>query len=338
MTRTVAMSLHERAQLARQAFERNGCDEANTAALVRTIEAAERDGSLSHGLVRVPGYIASLRSGKVNGKANPRVSKKAPAIVGVHGDDGFAPLALERGVLALASAAKEMGVATMAVTHTHHFAALWHETEALAMQGLIGMACVCYTPVAPPAGGSRALFGSNPISFAWPRPDTLPVVVDMATTAMSRGELQIAAREGRSVPPGTGLDINGNPSTDPSEILKGLLLPFGGYKGSAIALMVELLAAGAVGERFSFEAAEADNGDGGPPRGGEFMLAIAPELLAGAGWAAHCESFFRRFEAIEGARLPGSRRAKNRLANGTREVDAELVERIQLLCAEDASR
>ena len=79
-----------------------------------------------------------------------------------------------------------------------------------------------------------------------------------------------------------------------------MLLPFGGYKGSAIALMVELLAAGAIGERFSFEAAEADNKDGGPPRGGEFMLAISPELLAGPDWAEHCEAFFRRYDAIEG--------------------------------------
>jgi delta1-piperideine-2-carboxylate reductase len=96
--------------------------------------------------------------------------------------------------------------------------------------------------------------------------------------------------------------------------------------------MVELLAAGAVGERFSFEAAEADNKDGGPPRGGEFMLAISPALLAGPGWAEHCEGFFRRFEAIEGARLPGSRRHKNRLSTEPRNIDATLVENVRALC------
>jgi len=110
------------------------------------------------------------------------------------------------------------------------------------------------------------------------------------------------------------------------------LLPFGGYKGSAIALMVELLAAGATGEQFSFEAAEADNKDGGPPRGGEFVLAISPELVAGPDWAEHCEEFFRRFDAIEGARLPGSRRYNNRTSAAPREIDADLVERIRALC------
>jgi delta1-piperideine-2-carboxylate reductase len=329
---TVAMTLDDIGDLVTTAFERNSCDGLNTAALVRTIVSAERDGSLSHGLFRVPGYIAALRSGKVNGKANPTVVHTSPVIIHVYGDGGFAPLALERGVAALASTAKQQGVAVMALTRTHHFASLWHETEALAEQGLVAMACVCYMPVAAPMGGKVPLFGSNPISFAWPRPGAAPAVFDMATTAMSRGEVQMAAREGRSVPPGTGLDANGNLTTNPVEILTGALLPFGGHKGSAIALMVELLAAGAVGEQFSFEAAETDNGDGGPPSGGEFVLAFAPDLLAGPGWADHCEKFFRRFEAIEGARLPGSRRHRNRMFTGPRSIDVDLLTRIQSLC------
>jgi delta1-piperideine-2-carboxylate reductase len=330
---TVSMSLEEIGELAARAFSQNGCDAANTEALVRTVVTAERDGSLSHGLFRVPGYVASLRSGKVNGNARPIVNHKTPAIVSVHGDNGFAPLAIERGVPVLAEAAKNLGVAVMAMTHAHHFAALWPETEAIAAQGLIGMACVCYMPFVAPAGGNKPLFGTNPISFAWPRPGKDPMVIDMATAAMAQGEVQIAAREGHSVPLGTGLDARGKLTTNPNEILKGVLLPFGGHKGSAISLMVELLAAGAVGERFSFEAAETDNKDGGPPRGGEFMLAISPEFLAGPGWAEHCEGFFERFEAIEGARLPGARRHKNRLSTEPRQINAELVERIRALCA-----
>jgi delta1-piperideine-2-carboxylate reductase len=329
---TVSLSLAEISDLASRALLQNGCDLKNTQALVRTIVSAERDGSLSHGLFRLPGYIASLRSGKVNGGADPQVNHKTPAIVSVHGDNGYAPLAIERGVPALAAAAKKLGVAVMAMTHTHHFAALWPETESLAEQGLIGIACVSYLPLVAPAGGKKPLFGTNPLSFAWPRPGHSPVVVDMATAAMAQGEVQIAAREGRTVSLGTGLDAHGKLTTDPNEILKGVLLPFGGHKGSAIALMVELLAAGAIGERFSFEAAEADNQDGGPPRGGEFMLAMSPELLAGPNWAEHCEGFFRRFASVEGARLPGARRHENRLSAAPRDIDATLVERVRTLC------
>jgi delta1-piperideine-2-carboxylate reductase len=325
---TVSLTLEEIRDVAERAFTSNGCDRPNADALVRTVVTAERDGSLSAGLFRVPGYVASLRSGKVNGAASPRVSRKTAAIVTVDGDNGYAPLAIERGVPALADAAADVGMAVLTITRTHHFASLWPETEAIAERGLIGIACVCYTPLVAPYGGTKPLFGTNPISFAWPRPGGDPVVIDMATAAMSLGEVQIAAREGHDVPPGTGLDEHGRPTTDPNEIVKGMLLPFGGYKGSALSLMVELLAAGAVGERFSFEAAEADNKDGGPPRGGEFMLAISPELVAGAGWETHCEAFFSRYDEIKGARLPGSRRHANRLSTAPREIDAALVERI----------
>src|SRR5579871_1506251 len=320
---TVPMTFSEIEELATRVFSKNGCDTANVRALVNTVVTAERDGSMSHGLFRVPGYVASLRSGKVNGCADPRVTRKTPAIINVHGDNGYAPLAIERGVPALAEAAQSLGVAVMAVTHTHHFAALWPEVESIAAQGLIGMACTCYMPFVAPYGGNKAIFGTNPISFAWPRPGKDPMVIDMATAAMAQGEVQIAAREGHDVPLGTGLGPDGKLTTNPNEILKGVLLPFGGYKGSAIALMVELLSAGAIGERFSYEAADADPKDGGPPRGGEFMLAISPELLAGPDWAEHCEGFFARFEAIEGARLPGSRRHKNRLSTAPRNINAD---------------
>ena len=329
---TIPLTLDEIAQLAREALAANGCDQQNTDALVRTITTAERDGSASHGLFRLPGYIASLRSGKVNGRAAPTITNDLAAVIKVDGDNGYAPLALEMGVPVLAAAAKTLGIAVMTITHSYHFAALWPEVEALAEQGLIGLACVCYKPVVVPAGGIEPLFGTNPLAYAWPRPGEMPVVIDMATAAMALGEIQVAARDGQAVPLGTGLDEHGAETTDPNEILKGVLLPFGGYKGSGIALLVELLSAGAVGENFSFEAAAGDNNDGGPARGGQFMLAISPELVGGSGWADHCETFFQRYEAINGARLPGLRRHNNRQSTDPRQINAALVERIRDLC------
>ena len=330
---TVGLTLEEIEELTREVLLFNGCDDRNTDALVRTIVTAERDGSASHGLFRLPGYVASLKSGKVNGKARPTIDNKLKAIVKVHGDNGYAPISIETGVPALAAAAKSLGVAAMALTDTYHFAALWPEVEALAEEGLVGMACVCTYPFVAPAGGAEALFGTNPIAFAWPRPGKPPVVIDMATAAMAHGEIQVAAREGEVVPLGTGLDAQGQETTDPNKILDGVLLPFGDYKGSAVALMVELLAAGAIGDCFSFEGRALDNGDGGPTIGGEFMLAISPEILGGSDWAEHSELFFDRFEAIQGARLPGQRRYINRLSAAPRQINAKLVNRIRALKA-----
>ncbi|MFZ9134928.1 MAG: Ldh family oxidoreductase [Candidatus Puniceispirillaceae bacterium] len=317
--------------LAKKVMLANGCDTANAEALADIICRAERYGSHSHGLFRVPGYEKALRSGKVDAKAKPTMKHLTPAVIQVDGHGCFAPLAQSVGLPALADATTQIGIAALSLVGVHHFAALWPETEYLADRGLVGIACTAYMPAVAPAGSKEALFGTNPLSFAWPRPGHNPVVYDMATASMAMGDVQIAARDGREVPLGTGLDEHGELTTDPAAIAKGVLLPFGGYKGSAIALMVELLAAGMTGEQFSFEARETDNKDGGPPRGGELVIGLSPMVIAGEGWQDHVEGFVQKMSAIEGVRMPGARRHKNRLDTGPRQINSALLETINSL-------
>ena len=263
MANFINVSLSEIKKLVTDVFLKQGCNKDNASALANTITKAEEDGSSSHGLFRVPGYVASLQSGKVNGNASPKLEKITPVILKCDADNGFASTAHEFSLPKLADAAKKNGVAVLSIKGCYHFAALWPETEYLAQQSLVGFACTAFKPSVAPAGAKKAFFGTNPISMAWPRNDQDPVVFDMATATMAKGEVMIAARDGHSLPDGVGLDQNGEPSNDPKEILKGVLLPFGGYKGSAVSLMVELFAAGLIGEVFSYEAQENDNNDGG---------------------------------------------------------------------------
>ena len=325
------LSLDEIYSLAKNVMLANGCDTANAEALADIICRAERDGSHSHGLFRVPGYVKALRSGKVDGKAKPTIKHLTPAVIQVDGHGCFAPLAQAVGLPALTEATEKIGIAALSLVGVHHFAALWPETEYLADRGFVGIACTAYMPAVAPAGSNEALFGTNPLSFAWPRPGHNPVVYDMATASMAMGDVQIAARDGREVPLGTGLDANGQPTTDPAAIAKGVLLPFGGYKGSAIAMMVELLAAGMTGEQFSFEARDTDNKDGGPPRGGEMIIGMSPAIIAGDGWQDHVEGFVQKLSNIDGVRMPGARRHKNRMDKGPRPINLALIETINSL-------
>ena len=154
----------------------------------------------------------------------------------------------------------------------------------------------------------------------------------MATASMAMGEVQVAKREGHKVPIGTGLTKDGKKTTDPAEIVDGgVLLPFGGYKGSGIAMMVELLAGALVGDNFSFETATKDNNDGGPPSGGEFILAMSPEKISDSEWNKHADEFFNKMKSFEGVRLPGERRHKNRLDKGPRNINKELINKIKSL-------
>jgi delta1-piperideine-2-carboxylate reductase len=326
---TVHVTIAELRRTAHAALLRAGCDEQNATAVAAVMAAADRDGCASHGVFRLAGYLASLKSGKVDGKARPTVARLAPAVVQVDGHGGFAPLAMGAAREALAPVAREQGLAAAALVNVHHFSALWVDVEPLVEAGLAAMCFTAYMPSVAPAGSRKPFFGTNPMAFGWPRENGGTVIFDQASAALARGEIMIAAREGRALPPGVGIDSAGSATTDPAQILKGAQLPFGGYKGSAIAMMVELLAAGLIGQPFSFEAGREDNHDGGPPRGGVFLLAFDPARFGDAqGWLRHSESFLQQLSQMDDARLPGARRAENRSRidrEGTR-VPAKLWE------------
>jgi delta1-piperideine-2-carboxylate reductase len=333
---TVTLTLAEVRDLTIRCFTANGCDRRNAEAVADVIHAAERDGAKSHGLFRVPGYVKSLKSGKANGTADPRLEELAASALRVSGDGGFAPLAQQVGRPPLIERARRQGMAALALTNIHHFQALWYEVEPLAEAGLCAFAFTAAFPYVTAAGGRRPIYGTNPMAFAWPRPGRAPMVFDQASSALARGEIMIAARDGHSVPPGTGIDAEGRETTDPTAILQGgAQLPFGGYKGAAIAMMVELLAGPLIGDKLSFEALESDPRDGGPPNGGELILAIDPARMGDAeGWADHAERLFARILEEEGTRLPADRRHANRALTVTdgAAIPAALHAEIVALC------
>ena len=330
-SKTTDLSLDEIFNLAKSALISNGANEENADAVASTVTNAERDGSVSHGLFRIPGYIKALQSNKVDGSAVPEIEEITPVILRCDAQNGFAPLAHKYGIEKLINAANAFGIAGLSIQRCHHFAALWPEVEAISDQGLVGLTSVSYMPGVAPSGGTTALFGTNPIAFSWPRPGKSPIVFDMATASMAKGEIQIAARDGHSVPLGNGLSPSGELTTDASEIDKGVLLPFGGHKGSVIALMIELLSGPLVGETFSYETKERDNGDGGPAQGGQFILAMSPEIISGKDTSAQTEDFLKKYNEIEGTRLPGERRHENRKDLGKRQVNSALVNTIKEL-------
>lgn len=306
-----------------RALEKYGCDRANAQAMTEVMLAAERDGARSHGLFRLAGYVESLRLLEGRGAAVPRLIPISSSAVRVDAQGGFAPLALKVGLPEVVNMARDQGIAALAVNNCRHYHALWWEVEEVSRQGLCALACTAAYPYVAATGGRGRVFGTNPIAFSWPRGGGLaPVTFDMSTAAMSRGDIQIAAQEGRSVPLGTGLDKAGEPTTDAEAILDGgAQLPFGGYKGTCLALMIELLAGPLIGDHISLTARSGgqDSGDlsNGPPFGGETMLVFSAEKLA----AGNCrldlardraETLFWHLDNGEGSRLPGEKRLAHR--------------------------
>ena len=156
---TVSLTLDEIFELAKKTLLANGCDDETASILSDLIRNAERDGSVSHGLFRLPAYVTGLKGGKINGKGKPEVKKISPSVIKVEGNNCLAPVVLNKGLPELAKAAKENGVAVLAINNSHHMAAMWPETEKLAEEGLVAFACTSYKPAVAPAGAIKPLFG-----------------------------------------------------------------------------------------------------------------------------------------------------------------------------------
>jgi delta1-piperideine-2-carboxylate reductase len=178
-----------------------------------------------------------------------------------------------------------------------------------------------------PHGGQRKVFGTNPLGFAAPRAGGDPLVFDQASSAISNGDVQIAARLGHELLPGAGVDRDGRPTTDPNAVLDGgALLSFGGYKGSSIGMMMEIMAAGLAGGRFSYEVDFSRHPGAATPNTAQTYIVIDPGRGAVTDFTQRIEALIGEVHDAGQERLPGDRRYANRreaIANGIPLSDEE---------------
>jgi delta1-piperideine-2-carboxylate reductase len=269
---------------------------------------------------RIKGNLGSLDSGWLDGRAVPVLEDIAPGMLRADGLNGFSLPALAMAAEPLMAKARANGIAVLAVRKAHHFSALWPDIEPFARAGFLALTMVNSVANVVPHGGRSRLYGTNPMGFGVPRAGTDPLVFDQSSSVMANGDVQIARREGRQLPPGTGVDRDGRPTTDPNAVLDGgALLPFGGHKGSSLAMMMEIMGAALAGSDYSFEMDWSRHPGAATPHGGQTYILIDPNRGAVNSFADRIEVLI---EAIHGAgqtRLPSDRRYANRrdaMANG----------------------
>jgi len=309
----VRISFGELAKLLRDVFVSAGVLADHAAILGENCAQCERDGSLSHGIFRIPGYLASLRSGWVDGRAIPIVQQTGAAFLSVDARNGFAQPALAAARMQLTQMARDAGAAVLAIRDSHHFSALWPDTEPFAMDGFVAIAVVSGLACVAPSAGAKPLLGTNPIAFAAPVSGGNPLIFDQSTSMLSNGDLRIAAREGSTLSENAGVDRFGHPTADPRAILDGgALLPFGGYKGASIALMVEILAAALTGGQFAHQVDFSRHPGAETPRTGQLLIVIDPDRAHGGDAARRIAELLGTLRAGGVMRLPGDRRFEQR--------------------------
>lgn len=328
---TRILTLEEIEELAMRALVAAGTTAENARPLAIATAATEADGVASHGLAYIPIYCEHVQCGKVDGRAVPVVTQPRPGVVCVDAATGFAHPAIDAGFERLVPTARENGIAALAITNSYNCGVLGYHTYRLAQEGLLGIGFTNAPASIAPSGGKKPVVGTNPFSIAAPDGDGEPaVLIDQSASTIAKSEVMKHARENKPIPEGWALDVDGNPTTDAEAGLKGSMAPSGSYKGVGIALMTELLAAAMTGATLGIDASPFSGTAGGPPKTGQFFIAIDPGATSGGAFADRLSALVQAIRVQDGAHLPGDGRKSKRLtarADGVA-VNVATLERI----------
>ncbi|MCF3933781.1 Ldh family oxidoreductase [Acuticoccus sp. M5D2P5] len=268
-------------------FTAAGLSTEDAATVTDCLIHADLRGHASHGLTRIPIYAERLHRGVVNARPEVKITRTAPSFLAVDGDNGPGPVVSLKAMDAAIATAKTQGVAAASIRASNHNGPGSYYVERAVAADCIAIAMTNAPPSMAVFGGRDPVIGTNPITFGTPVMGDSPVLLDMATSVVARGKIVEAAKRGETIPEGWALDRDGRPTTDGVAAEKGVVLPMSGPKGSALAIMVEVLAGVLAGGRFAgsmgnlykdFELTQ-DNG--------HFFLVI--DAARGAAGAAHAE-------------------------------------------------
>ncbi len=313
MSDTRTLSLAEIEDISFRALVAAGTSETNARPLARATAETEADGVASHGMAYIPIYAEHVQCGKVDGQAVPVLDHPRPGVLTADAATGFAHAAIDMGFERLIPLAREHGIAALAIRNSYNCGVLGCHTRRLAEAGLVGLGFTNAPASIAPSGGSRPVVGTNPFSLAVPGENGHPVfLIDQSASTIAKSEVMKHAREGKPIPEGWALDPDGNPTTDPEVGLKGSMAPSGGYKGVGVALLVETFAAALAGATLGKDASPFSGTAGGPPKTGQFFIAIDPGATSGGLFADRITALADAIHAQEGAHLPGDGRASKR--------------------------
>jgi len=284
-------------------------NEANIVAEV--ITDGDLKGFSTHGLGRFPQYIKSIQAGTIKLEGDYEIEKETAATAMINGNHKFGHYVTVKAMDLAVKKASECGVGIVGIHDSNHYGIAGFYADLASVQDMIGIVISNTEPAMAPFGGKKALLGTNPITISIPTDDIHNYIcVDVATSITARGKLLESKRKGEPIPEGMALDKDGKPTTDPEAGLEGSILPFGGFKGYALAFMFELLA----GPLVSAACGEEVQGTATPDvmcTKGDLLIVINPEHFAGSmQFKFYVDQFVREIREENGV-IPGDREIEN---------------------------
>ena len=224
----------------------------------------------SHGVARLARYVAEIKKGVTIPTAAPKISAESPVHAVIDAQNGLGHPAANYAMEVAINKAKKSGLSCVTVKNSSHFGIAGYYALKAAQENLIALSMTNAAPLVVPTGGTKAIFGTNPIALAAPRSGHFPFLFDAATSTVSRGKLEVYERNKKQIPRDWAVDENGQPTEDPAQVLKNLinrsgggLVPLGGHKGFGLAMMVDILCGVLSGSGFGLHVYEKQHAEVG---------------------------------------------------------------------------
>ncbi|MDO5823910.1 L-sulfolactate dehydrogenase [Methanobrevibacter sp.] len=319
--------------LVKEILKKLGASEEDQKLVAEATVDADLKGFTSHGLGRFPQYLISIKSGTINLEDNITIEKETPAMALINGNSGFGQAVSYKAMQIAIKKAKELGIGCVGVHNTNHFGVTGFYSDLALRENCIGLVIANTDPAIAPLGGSKALIGTNPIALGIPSDSY--ITVDMATSVTARGKIIESKRKGIELPDGWALDKDGKPTNDPTEALEGSILPFGGFKGYALSLLIEILTGPLVQAEYGLGV----TGTASPEKDctkGDLYIVIDPSKFGDFDeFKANTEEFISQVRATgENVAVPGDlevKRIADSEANGII-IDEKLYEQLERIC------
>jgi LDH2 family malate/lactate/ureidoglycolate dehydrogenase len=275
----IIVNRDELTNVAERLFQAGGLSSPDARIIAEDLVAANLRGLDSHGVSRIPMYLERIRRGVVNPKPDINVTRITGAVASVDGDDGMGFLAAHRAMDEAIELAKVSGIGLVGVKRSTHYGMASLYVQQALEAGYIAMAYTNSSPALPVWGGRTAFLGASPFAAAIPGGQEAPYLLDMAMTVIARGKIRLAATHGEEIPLGLALDKDGAPTTDAAKAFEGVCLPFGGAKGAALAMLMDLLAGVLTGANYGGDVKSLYFDHSEPQNVGHLFIAIKPDLF-----------------------------------------------------------
>jgi LDH2 family malate/lactate/ureidoglycolate dehydrogenase len=256
-----------------------GCRENDAAVMSQCLVQSNLWGIDSHGVLRLPDYLARFQSGAMNTRPEIRTIKAAGGLVVLDADNATGYVAASEAMSRAIEIAEQSNIAAVGVINSNHCGAASLYARMAVEHGMIGIAMSNVAPNMVMTGGSKPITGNNPIAAAVPTFGAFPFVLDISLSAVAGGKLLVAARNGEEIPLGWATDRQGRPTTDPQVGFEGFLLPMGGHKGFGLSLLVDILSGVITGGSFQHELKSMYRYPGDSSNTAHLMLVINPLAL-----------------------------------------------------------